>query len=462
MSELLPKGRRRVSTLTAESFVFTYPLVVMALTRQQLTTTGLPGGLLAPINAFAHLREFPSPPLSPIVTPNRDTLYSSAWLDLTGGPLTLIIPDTGRRFCALPLYDAWTHVFAMPGSHTDGSPTDGSPTDSSSGSRSFLVRGPHSPAVPSTEEATIHAPTNMVWALGRIQTNGADDYPAVHALQERLQIRPIAAPGRRSAGPTGGRPLTSPSVSTPYVSTPTARLARMNPKEYFGTAAMLMATNPARPTDAPVVSRMAQLGLTAGRSLSGMLAEPRAEQHVVRGMRDAMAQIEAAGRKPPTVVRNNWVFPRNAEQNAPEDYVTRAGAAWAGVGAMPPSVGVEATTMVDTEGRPLTGEDRYVIHFATADAAPPVRAFWSVSVREAHPLPVDLADRESIGDRDPLRHNADGSLDLFVQRDPPEEPQTTNWLRTPRAAFHLILRLYAPLPAVVSGRWCPPPVTRRS
>jgi hypothetical protein len=461
VSELLSKGRRRVSTLTAESLVFTYPLVIMALTRQHLTTRGLPGGLLAPINAFAHLREFPSPPLSPIVTPNRDTLYSSAWLDLTGGPLTLIIPDTGRRFSALPMYDAWTHVFATPGSHTDGSCTEGSRAEGSDGSRRFLIRGPHSPAAPSTEEATIHAPTNMVWILGRLQTNGVDDYPTVHALQERLQIRPMTAPGRRNAGPTGGPQLTPPSVSTPYVSTPAARVARMDPREYFGTAAMLMATNPARPTDAPVVSRMAQLGLAAGRSLSGMLAEPQADQHVARGMRDAMAQIEAAGRNPPTVVRNNWIFPRSAEQNAPEDYLTRAGAAWAGVGAMPPSVGVEATTMVDAEGRPLTGEHRYVIHFAAADATPPVRAFWSVSVREPRPLFVDLAGHGSIGDRDPLRHNIDGSLDIFVQQGPPEGPQTTNWLRTPRAAFHLVLRLYAPLPTAVSGTWCPPPVTRR-
>jgi hypothetical protein len=450
VNELLFKGRlstggRRVSTLTAESFVFTYPLVVMALTRRQLTATDLPGELLAPVNTFAHLREFPSPPLSPIVTPNRDTLYSSAWLDLTGGPLMLSIPDTGRRFCALPMYDAWTQVFAEPCSRAEDSGR----------SRNAIIRGPHAPAVPRTPETTIHAPTNMVWILGRLQTDGADDYPAVHALQKELRLRPMTTPGRKNTGPTA-----TPGLTPPFFSTPTARLARMDPREYFLTAAMLIAANPPRPGDAPVVSRMAQLGLVAGRPLSGMLAESQAERHVVRGMRDGMAQIEAVGRNPPTVVRGNWVFPRSAEQNGPEDYLTRAGAAWAGVGAMPPTAGVEASTMVDSEGRPLTGEHRYLLHFA-ADATPPVRAFWTLSVREPRPLSVGLTGRDSIGDRDPLRYNADGSFDVFVQHAPPEEPHTTNWLPTPRPAFHLVLRLYAPLPAALSGRWCPPPVTRR-
>lgn len=439
-----PRDRRRVSSLTAEAFVFTYPLVVMALTCRRLTT-GSAGDLLAPMNQFAHLRHFPSAPFSPVVTPNRDALYSSAWLDLSSGPLLLSLPRFGSRFVTMPIYDAWTHVFAVPNSRTLGT----------TGTRSLVILGPHSSPIPPSDVPTLHSPTDMAWILGRIQTDGPADYPTVHAIQDELRIRPFG-----DIGSSGEEPSRATGDDIPLsVSTPTARLTRMEAQQYFGMAARLMAANPPKPEDEPVVTRMGRLGMVPGRPPSGILTDPSAAPDVVRGMREGMAQIEAAGGRPPTIVRRHWVIPRIAAQEA-HDYLVRAGAAWTGLGMMPPAEAFEATTTMDAESRHLAGEHRYVIHFSAEDQ-PPVRAFWSLAVHQSRLLFLDVPRRESIGNRDALRLNTDGTLDIYLQHEDPGQPLTANWLPTPRAAFGLVLRLYWPLPPARSGIWSPPPVVRQ-
>jgi hypothetical protein len=295
----------------------------------------------------------------------------------------------------------------------------------------------------------------MVWILGRIQTDGPADYPTVHAIQDELRLSPF-----RGIDSIGEEPSRSLGDDIPLsVSTPIARLTRMDAQQYFGTAARLMAANPPKAEDEPVVTRMGRLGMVPGRPPFGILADPSAAPDVVRGMRDGIAQIEAASGRPPTIVRRHWVIPRIASQSA-QDYLVRAGAAWTGLGMMPPAEAFQATTTVDAESRDLAGDHRYVIHFAAEDE-PPARAFWSQAVHQSRNFFVDVPWRESIGNRDALRLNTDGTLDIYLQHEDPGQPLTANWLPTPRATFGLVLRLYWPLPPARSGTWSPPPVVRQ-
>ena len=137
-----------------------------------------------------------------------------------------------------------------------------------------------------------------------------------------------------------------------------------------------------------------------------------------------------------------------------------AAVARSGLGANPPEDAVYMHCQQDSDGRAIDGAYRYRIHF-TQDQLPPVRAFWSVTMYGPDGYFVhNPINRFAIGDRDPLKKNADGSLDLYIQREAPGGDKDTNWLPAPAGEFNLSLRLYWPSEEILKGKWIPPAVTK--
>src|SRR5262245_21481838 len=132
-----------------------------------------------PPNEFHHVRQFPPAEFRAVVRPNFDTLYSSAWLDLTAGPVIVGAPDTGDRYFMLPMLDMWTDVFANPGKRTTGT-----------GAQQFVVTGPAYDGELPAGVPVSAAPTPWVWVIGRTQTNGPEDYAAVRSVQDGFSITP--------------------------------------------------------------------------------------------------------------------------------------------------------------------------------------------------------------------------------------------------------------------------------
>jgi hypothetical protein len=130
--------------------------------------------------------------------------------------------------------------------------------------------------------------------------------------------------------------------------------------------------------------------------------------------------------------------------------------AMVGLGANPPEDAVYPLNVADSHGRPVTGDHDYVLQFAE-DELPPVEAFWSVTMYDAEGFQAaNPIDRFAIGDRDQLTYNPDGSLDLYLQHDSPGADKESNWLPAPRGPLGVTMRLYAPKPSVLGGRWTPP------
>ena len=156
---------------------------------------------------------------------------------------------------------------------------------------------------------------------------------------------------------------------------------------------------------------------------------------------------------------HGWEIITSNIGNYGTDYLTRACVELIGLGANLAADAIYPVVYTDADGQPFTGANSYVWHM-DEDELPPVRAFWSLTLYDAEGFQVaNELDRFAIGDRDDLRFNDDGSLDIHIRRRPPPGG-TSNWLPAPEGGFNLCARLYYPKPEVLAGRWTPPAVRK--
>jgi hypothetical protein len=425
-----------------EAYVYGYPLVLMDATRRVTTAVPKSDGKKAPVNQFVHAREFPDYTFTDVVSPNADTLYSFAWLDLTEEPMVLSVPDVGQRYYVMQMVDAWTNVFASPGSRTTGNRKG-----------AFAIVG-HDGRGNCPGGKMIRSPTSMVWLIGRTQTNGKDDYAAVHAIQEQYKLTPLSG---KAYTPPDHVPVTAPiDVKTP----PVEQVARMDATRFFRRLNGLMKDNPAALADAGAMKRFAAVGVAPGKLFDLKRLDPVVANGLERSVAAGQEKIADEAKKPHGRMVNGWqVLPDNTAKFG-TDYNWRAVVAVIGLGANLPQDAIYPHATVDAQGQPLTGANRYVIRFPKGEL-PPVNAFWSITMYNAKQAFIrNPIDRYAIGDRDNLQFNADGSLTLYIQHDSPGENKESNWLPAPADSFNVFMRLYWPKKEVVDGTWKIPPVER--
>ncbi|MFN8484684.1 MAG: DUF1254 domain-containing protein [Anaerolineae bacterium] len=427
-----------------EGYVFLYPLITMDVTRRVMTN--VPAGQMpgfGPPGAFSHMRAFPDADFKEVVRPNFDTLYSIAWVDLTGEPMILSVPDTEGRYYLLPIMDMWTDVFAAPGARTSGT---------QAGHFALVAEGWQGDLPAGIEK--IEAPTPYVWIIGRTQTNGPADYGAVRKVQDGYSLTPL------SQWPNPPQPPSFTFDPTVDMKTPPLRqVNNMSARDYFTYGAELMKLHPPHKTDWSQVARRRLIGLKPGESFDWDRLDP-AVQGALEGV--PAAALKSMQAKLPTLARvvNGWQMNTDTMGVYGDSYLKRAIIAMIGLGANQAVDAIYPLSIVDAEGKPYEGVGQYVIHFDKSEL-PPVGAFWSITLYDAEgfPAPNEL-NRCAIGDRDALTYNADGSLDITIQHENPGPDKVANWLPSPSGAWNLCMRLYAPRSSVLDGRWTPPGVRR--
>lgn len=428
--------------LGAEAYLYGYPLVMMETTRiQSAKYTG-------PENQLRMVRQFPNAQFKEVVRPNVDTLYTTAFISMKEGPWAFEMPANNKRYELMPFMDAWTNVFASPGTRTSGNQ-----------GATYLLAGPEWNGQVPKGMTLLKSPTDMVWLIGRTQTNGTADFATVHELQNRLRLTKWPQPPDSLSASTDSKRDAQAGwqVSTEPSLPPVAQMKALNTTEFFNRLMKLMVSNPPSPEDAPLLARLAQLEIKPGQAvhlsgsnaLSFSLGRWIANQRVMKAL-NTKAQD------------GSWSYPPLNLGRYGTDYNTRAAVAMVGLGANLPEDAAYPNTALDHQGQALNGKHRYRLHFA-ANALPPVKAFWSITAYGADEFLIDnTLQRFAIGDRDPLVFNADGSLDLWVQATPPSEKEAAaNWLPVQMGApFLLNARLYWPEDKALNGQWKMPVVER--
>ena len=432
-----PPSDQAMKKLSAEVFTYGYPLVLMDVTREVMTAR-------TPVNTFNHLRAFPDATFTKVVSPNADTLYSSAWVDVGSEPVVLSVPDTAGRYYVMQMLDAWTNVFASPGKRTTGTRRG-----------AFAIVGPDWQGTLPKGITEVRAPTNMVWLIGRIQTNGKADYPNVHRLQDQFRLVPLSAwrKGTRIATPVAPR-VGLVDTETP----PSEQVAAMDAQAFFSRMAALLQANPPGPDDVAMLEKMQRMGIKAGEPFKTTVLEPSTARAVQEGATAALAAIGANARKS-AAGSTGWRVQHDTGTYG-ADYERRAAVALSGLGANLPEDAVYPIARADATGRPFDGGSRYVLHFEKGQL-PPAKAFWSLSAyNDKQAFASNPLQRYTIGSRDRLRYNRDGSLDIYIQYERPAPDQVANWLPAPPDAFNLMMRAYWPDQVVLDGKWMPPAVQR--
>jgi hypothetical protein len=403
-------------TAARAAWIWGLPLIECAQQRSARAVQGVKA------NSFQHQRALVSAKDQFVTTPNNDTLYSQAWLDLTDGPVTIGVPASGDRYYCIPLMDMYSNNFAIVGTRTSGSAP-----------RIFTVVGPKQAT---DNPMAIRAPTNSVWVLGRTLVDSESDVPKAHAFQDGWTIE----------GPGAGAPKIHAKRSSPW-------------NEYFASVQELMNESPPPVTDARMLDTMSPI-IRFGRTFDPAQFSPDQIAEIQAGVGDAitvMQQIRGRG-----AIHNGWSFPLFSLGDFGQDYDYRAAVAIGGLGALPR---VEAIYLraAGADGRGFDTNRNWTLTLA-ADQLPPVSSFWSLSMyRLTEDGQLFFAEnpinRFAIGDRTAdLKHGADGSLSISMSQTQPTNADA-NWLPTPAdGKFVLILRAYLPKSALIEGRYQPPAV----
>lgn len=423
---------KSVWELVSEAYIYALPLVIMDATKTSSTNTETPVTGRAPVNQLIHAQKLADAQSKLVVTPNVDTIYTQAWLDLSAEPMVYVMPKADRFF-NVQVLDAWTNT-------TTVLEKAGTYAFTSSGWKEDLPDG----------VTRVDVPTSMVWLIARVVLSGQEDLPNVYDIQQKMKLMPLSAyeQGGEYTAPKG-----TYTIENDFV--PVEKVLSMSPKEFFDTVNTLMLVNPPAAADADVLKKFAAINVGPGMAfdtsvLTGDVAASWKE------MLQRLRENLVADAEKYSVKLGQWKYFDAPIGDFGTEYTYRALVALAGLGANTVNVAIYPKTDTDDTGAVLTGEKKYVIHF---DTLPPTLegGFWSVTAYGSDDFLIDNPiDRYCVNDRSDFKCNEDGSLDITLSKEQPED--TSNWLPVSDGEFHLYMRIYTPDMTALKN-WTPPVVS---
>jgi hypothetical protein len=396
-------------------------------------------GYIGGFNRFRHYARAATPADVDIVTPNNDTPYSWAWLDLRAEPIVLSLPEVpAPRYYVNQWFDMYTHNFAYTGVRTTGRKAG-----------TYLLAGPRwRGKVPEGIDKVFTTETEFVGTLTRTQLFGPDDVAALQAIQAGYVLTPLSQFTGTEAPP-----------AAPPVNWPAWDAATAEGPAFIGYLNALLPFMPTPASEAEMFARFARIGIGSGLAFDPDMLDPAIRAAIASGAAQAAQALRDAAIKT-TESRN--VF-GSREALGPEYIERRNIGAMLGIYGNSKEEAVYGTQQTDSAGNIFDGNRQWVLRFEPGQL-PPVSEFWSITM---YNLPQRLLvdnpiKRYSINGQTPgLKLGPDGALEIFIQAQTPGSDKESNWLPAPPGPFFFAARFYGPGPALIDGSWRLPPLVER-
>lgn len=403
-----------------DAFFYAFPLYEMHRTRQRMTA---PAG--AGINSLRHRPTLSRPEDRSITTPNNDTLYSSAWLDLSAGPIRFSIPPMGSRYHSVELMNAFSDAFAILRNETQEA-------------RLFLIAGPDWHGTAGADETIIRSPTRDAWLVARTHVAGAADLGAAQRLQSAYGL---VLEGEQPVDRDFEATIPDKPDGAQFLSVVNTALGR----------------GPLPQVQADRLDCFSGIGV-GPRAATGMDGGSLRvwDDNIGLFYSEAMQAFEDAG-----TLRGGWRYPGANIADFGTDDAYRSAMALGGLAALPLYEATYPMTSVDGGGAPLNGQFAYTLRIP---GNVPVDGFWSMTLYESDGagrwfLFENPIDRYAISSTtEGLDKGRDGGIIVHISHGAPTGP--ANWLPAPAGDFRLVFRAYRPQRALIEGAFLLPPVER--
>jgi hypothetical protein len=402
------------------AFRFAFPVYEMLRTRQLQLGRAEAAGFPNANNILLPRLTLSDANARDITTPNNDTLYGSAWLDLRGGPVVLSVPNLPGRYNSAALMSLSTDVVALIGTRT--APQGGR----------YTIAGPDYAGETPAGTEMLRCPTNICWLLVRVLVNGPEDVAA-------------AAQGVMAYSLSGPRTEALAVVAPPNPDAATF-LKAVNAGIALSGSASLQAR----------AAGFADTGL--GAEFAALTPE---QQKLWESCLPLLVNELKGGLADMGTSADGWSYPPFNMAEYGDDDDLRAKVALGGLAALPRVEALYLTARADATGKGFDGSKSYRVRLP---GGMPVGGFWSLTMYQQEAdgrlffVPNRL-NRWAVGDRSKhLRYDRDGSFEIFVQAAEPAGERVVNWLPAPKGKFVLIFRAYLPKTAFLDGTFRLPPV----
>lgn len=406
-----------------QAFFFAFPVYEMSRMRQRMLAA--PG---AEINSLRHRSTLSGPADRYITTPNNDTLYSAAWLDLSAGPVLFSIPAMGARYHSVELMDIFSDAFEIL-------------RNESADVRHFLIVGPDWEGQAGPDETVVRSPTRDAWLVARTYVDGAPDLIEAQRLQMAYTIR------------SASHPPANQDFALKIPDKPDA-------VQFLSVVSTTLARGPLPQVHGERLNCFSAAGIVPGKFDTAPELEPAMQQvwdqNVNAFYAEARRAFETSG-----TIRNGWQYPKPNIAVFGTDDIYRSAIALGGLAALPVDEALNPMTSRDAEGRTLSGDSTYKL---SIPGNVPVDGFWSLTLYESDGagrwfLYDNVLDRYAINGTTPsLAKEEDGTIVLEISHQDPSD--RTNWMPAPKGDFRLVFRAYKPQRSLIDGTFFLPPVLK--